>query len=139
MTRKTKEQLQVELNSIRELRRKPKTDIEIMSELKIPYSTYYWYLKQIREEDKKYIDTEMKESISHEVRNLQDKLIILEQQANKVLDSEKTSTRDKLESIRLIKELSSDRVKLLIEGPEVLSNTIRRQTNSISEETKEQT
>ena len=62
---------------------------------------------------------------------LQDKLTMLEHQTLTKLTDSEISNRDFFDGVRLLKELGSDRIKLLIEGSEVLSIAVRQQAEQV--------
>ena len=138
MTKRSKEQIDAELFTIRELRKEAYTDKQIQERLGLSRSTFYFYIKKIRDEDKKQLSEILKESISNEVLMLQDKLTMLEHQTLSKLTDSEISNRDFFDGVRLLKELGSDRIKLLIEGSEVLSIAVRQQADNTATEQTEQ-
>ena len=138
MTKRSKEQIDAELFTIRELRKEAYTDKQIQERLGLSRSTFYFYIKKIRDEDKKALSDILKESISNEVLMLQDKLTMLEHQTLTKLTDENISNRDFFDGVRLLKELGSDRIKLLLEGSEVLSIAVRQQADNTETEREEQ-
>ena len=106
------------------------TDKQIMLKLDIPQSTYYWYLKQIREQDRTIIEQKLTNELHTEMRQLYDRLIGLEQEALQLLDPKNDVTpKDKLEAINTIRGLAADRATLLKEGPEYLGYDVREKCN----------
>jgi 23S rRNA pseudoU1915 N3-methylase RlmH len=138
MTKRRQEQIDAELFTIRELRKEAYTDKQIQDRLGLSRSTFYFYIKKIRDEDKKALSEILNESISNEVLMLQDKLTMLEHQTLTKLTAEDISNRDFFDGVRLLKELGSDRIKLLLEGSEVLSIAVRQQADNTATEQTEQ-
>ena len=130
--------MDAELFTIRELRKESYTDKQIQDRLGLTRSTFYYYLKKIRNEDKRILSEMLKESISNEVLTLQDKLTMLEHETLSKLSAEDISHRDFFDGVRLLKELGSDRIKLLIEGSEVLSIAVRQQADNTATKQEEQ-
>lgn len=126
MGRKTKEQLQSELDTIRELKKVPLTDKQIMEQLKIPERTYYWYVALLRKRDKKILERQLDEGLGSEIRLLYDKLVELEQSTLDLLKHDST-TKEKLDVINTIRQIAIDRATLMKEGPEILGYDIRQQ------------
>lgn len=121
MARKTKEQLQAELMSIRTLRRAYKKDADIIKQLNIPESTYWYYIKLINKQDKKIYEKQLKEDISSDLIMLKDTFLTGIEECNAVIKNPESKPGDVLEAIRLRSEIHVNIVKLKREGPQIFN------------------
>ena len=137
MTKRTQIQFEQECNHIRDLHKMGYTTSQILEATKLKKATYWYYMKRIHEADRKAYEEHLGVAIPHEIMILKDKFAMLEQRAAE-LYTESQDISEKIEIIRLIKELSIERVKIDYEGPDLLNDSRFKAINTKLEEKEPQ-
>ena len=109
------------------------TTDQICEMLKLPKGTYWYYMKVIHAEDREAYEEHLKVAICHEVMSLKEKLSILEQRATELFN-QSTDTSEKIDIIRLIKEIAVEKVQIDYEGPDLIYDNNTQTTTSKVEE-----
>ena len=97
--------------------------LDVMGQLKLSKSAYYYHLDAMREEDEAWLTELAKGEFVSEMRRSLDTLDMIERMLF-ASAAKAQRDRDRIEALRLAKEVELDRVTLLGEGPTALA--IRR-------------
>jgi len=118
-------QLQAELlrQEIRKRLVGKESRLDIMKELKLSKSAYYYHVDILKEEDQEWLTELARGEFVSEMRMSLDGLAVIWVMAMGVATNA-AKDRDKIEALRLAKDVELDRVTLLGEGPTALA--IRR-------------
>ena len=96
------------------------TDLEIMSTLHLPCSTYYRYKSKIYKESKKLWNEICTDSLEHRALELKKKLDLCTRVNEEIATDPNQSAQDRMEAAELMANAQLNILKLLKEGPKYM-------------------
>jgi DNA-binding CsgD family transcriptional regulator len=119
-------QLAATLRKIRHLLAEGYTNREIIEMLQLEERTFYRYMARIYEQDKAYFEKLDNETIATEIRLAKERTLKSLRRYDAIAADESLSAVERMEAERLRGDIVIALVKIEIEGPRIVHDTLRR-------------
>jgi DNA-binding CsgD family transcriptional regulator len=124
--RPSKIELAATLREIRHLLAEGYTNREIIETLQLEERTFYRYMARIYEQDKAYFEKQDNEAIATEIRLAKERTLKSLRRYDAIAADESLSAVERMEAERLRGDIVIALVKIEIEGPRIVYDTLRR-------------
>jgi DNA-binding CsgD family transcriptional regulator len=124
--RPSKVELAATLRKIRHLLAEGYTNKEIIEMLQLEERTFYRYMARIYAQDKAYFEKQDNESIATEVRLAKERMLKSLRRYDAIAADESLSATERMEAERCRADIVIALVKIEIEGPRIMHDTLRR-------------
>lgn len=112
------------------------TNDEIIKYLAIPKGNYFYYLKQIENEDRQHNMKQREEKLEHEINLTKERLLSTVKTCQNIIQSDSSTVKEKLEAERLKAEISIDIIRLIRDGVTSVKRTEQTGAGDVPEGTE---